>query len=88
MALFALFLAKLFDPLSLIIAGVSGYKLFNKPWYATLVIGIITSIIIEITLTSTQLTRTFGQGLPLGVVASCVHALIGRFIAKKRNAGK
>lgn len=88
MVLVALFLAKFLDPVSFIIAGVSGYKLYNKPWYAILVIGIITSVIVETLLTSSQLTRTFGEGLPLGIVVSCLHALIGRFIARKRNATK
>ena len=88
MALLALFLAKFLDPISFIIAGISGYKFYSKPLYTIILIGIMVSVIVEAVLPSTQITRTFGQGLPLGVVVSCLHALIGRLIAIKRNVSK
>lgn len=88
MAMLVLFLAKFLDPISFIIAGISGYKFYSKPWHTLIFIGIITSVIVEAILTSTQITRTFGQGLPLGVIVSCLHALIGRLIAIKRNTSK
>ena len=89
MANVAMLLAKILDPVSFIVVLV--VSLFSRKKWIIPVAVIIGAIVTETILTSTQITRTWGQGIILGVLASGVHAvlsywLIGNF--KKSQASK
>jgi ABC-type thiamin/hydroxymethylpyrimidine transport system permease subunit len=74
------FLGHFLDPLGFTIA-ILGSLFIRKPWQVLLV-GLITASIVETILTTTQYTRTWGEGIVIGVVASSLHAAIGFAIVK------
>ena len=89
MGAIAVFLAALLDPIRLVIALL--VVLFSRQKWIILVAAAISALAIETLLSSTQHTRTWGQGLPVGSIASLVHASLvflirARITAKKQTA--
>lgn len=87
-AFFAVLLARFLDPISILVAGISGYKLYKKPFWYVFVIGSGAFIIIELILNTTQYTRTIGdiiKAMPIGIIASSGHAFLGRLFGKYKN---
>jgi len=78
MAVVAVLIAKLLDPISFIVALV--IVLFSRRWWIIIVAAAVSAVIVETILTSTQFTRTWGQGLLLGFVASAIHASVIFFV--------
>ena len=84
-SIFAMYLARFLDPLSALVAGIYGFRYGDSALYSVFVIGFVTSIIIEIILTQIMITRDFGDGLVVGLLASSTHAYIGRLIFLRRK---
>lgn len=74
-------LAKLLDPVSLLIASVWGYKTYHYGLKHLLIIALLAGILIEFFLFSTQAGRNFGQGIGISYIACYIHAFIGWIIA-------
>ena len=89
MTIIAMLLAKFLDPISFIVVLFISF-ITREKWIIP-VAAIAGALVTETVLTSTQITRTWGQGLPIGIIASGLHAvlcywLIGKF--KKKNTVK
>ena len=89
MVIIAMLLAKFLDPIGFIVVLVISFITRDK-WIIP-VAAIAGALIIETVLTSIQITRTWGQGLPIGIIASGLHVvlcywLIGKF--KKKDTVK
>jgi len=91
MAITAILLVKMLDPVSFIV--VLMVSIFSREKWIIPVAAIIGAIVTETVLTSTQITRTWGQGIIFGVLASGVHAvliywLIGKLIKPESSKPK
>ena len=80
-------LVKLLDPISFAI--VFGVSFFSRKKWIIAVAAIVGAVAVETILTSTQMARSWGQGLIIGLLVSGIHALlcywlIGKF--KKTNS--
>ncbi len=81
MAIVAMLLAKILDPVSFIVVLV--VSLFSRKKWIIPVAAIIGAIVTETILTFTQITRTWGQGIILGVLASGIHAVLSYWLIGK-----
>lgn len=73
MAMFAILIAKLLDPISFITVFV--VSLFTRKKLIIPTSALLGAIAIETFLTFTQYSRNWGQGFPVGIVASSLHAV-------------
>jgi hypothetical protein len=82
----ATFIARLLDPISFIV--VLFFSLFSRNKWLIPVIAILGATVTESLLTSTQVTRSWGQGIILGLIASGVHAVICHCLIQSFNKRK
>lgn len=82
----ATILARLLDPISFII--VLFISLFSRKKWFIPVVAVAGATVTETLLTSTQVTRSWGQGIVLGVVASGIHAVICHYLIQRFNKRK
>ena len=78
MAFIAVLLAKTLDPIGFLIVLV--ISLFSRKKWIIPISAIFSSIIIESILTSSQISRNWGESIIPGLIASSVHAIICYFI--------
>ena len=81
-ALLGIIIGKLLDPVSFIVVLV--VTLCSKQKYIMIVAALVGAIITESVLTSIQVTRSWGQGIVQGFIASLLHAaflfwVVGKF---------
>ncbi len=74
MGLIATIIVKLVDPIGFVVVFV--VSIFSRSKWIIPVAAISGAVVIETILTSNQYTRTWGQGLFQGFIASGIHALI------------
>jgi ABC-type uncharacterized transport system permease subunit len=86
MGFIAVLIAKFLDPISFILAGLIGAACHKQPRYSTIIIGFSVALLVEIILASTQIGRTFGMTLHIGIMASSCHAYIGWWIKNRRKS--
>ena len=86
MNLLAIIIAKLLDPVSVIITVI--VVLFSRSAWIVPVAAIVAALSVESMLVSTQFSRNFGDGIVLGLVASMIHATIAFKIVNKIRKGK
>lgn len=70
----AVFAADVFDPIRFVIVLV--IVLFSKKKWIVIVAAALAAVTVETILYSTQISRTWGEGLPIGFLASLVVATI------------
>lgn len=80
---------KLLDPVSFIVALV--VTTFSREKWIIVVAAICAAIVTETVLTSMQVTRSWGQGIVPGIIASFLHAafsfwVVGRFRKPKSQS--
>ncbi|TBW47618.1 hypothetical protein EZI54_22375 [Marinobacter halodurans] len=82
----ATLIARLLDPISFII--VLFISLFSRKKWFIPVIALAGAIVTETLLTSTQVTRSWGQGIVLGIIASGIHAVFCHYLIQRFNKRK
>ena len=78
MGAIAVLVAKLVDPIGFGIALV--VVLLSRQKWIIFVAAAVSAIAVETLLSSTQYTRTWYQGLPVGFIAGLIHASLVFFI--------
>lgn len=81
-AIFAYFLIKFIDPISLITVGTILFLAYGKKWAKPVAI-IGAAVFIETVLTSSQSTRTWGDGIIFAIIVHSVQAWVCDFFIKK-----
>ena len=71
----------LLDPIAFLIAFI--VVLFSRSKWIILVAAIAETVLSEAIVTSTQVTRDFGDGLAVGFVAALIHATVAYLIVTK-----
>ena len=79
---------KLLDPLSFVVALI--VTAFSREKWIIVVAALCAALITETVITSMQVSRSWGQGIMPGIIASLLHAvfsfwLVGRFRKPKVN---
>lgn len=83
---FAVFLAKLLDPIVIILAIVAG--VISRAWWHVAIAAFVIAAIGEMILSATQITRTFNPiFFGIGVIAAAAWAAIV-FLLKRRWAAR
>lgn len=81
MAIIAILLAKLLDPISFIVVLIISF--FSREKWIIPVAAVIGAVVTETMLTSTQITRTWGHGVIPGLMASGIHAILCYWFIRK-----
>ena len=81
MSLIATLIAKLLDPVSIVICMV--LLLIKREKWMIGVATIVAAVVVETALTKLQYSRTWGQELFVGLVASLMHATLAYLVIRK-----
>jgi uncharacterized membrane protein YhhN len=87
MSVIGILIAKLLDPIGIILAGIAGW--FCRAWWHVALAAVIVAGLVELVLFSTQLTRMFNPVIFLiGVVASAVWTALAFWLKDRRQKGR
>lgn len=82
----AIMLAKLIDPISIIIVTVTCLTTKNK-WIIPAA-AVIASVVVETILTMNVITKEWGSGIIYGFIASAIHASVAYYIIRRMKSQK
>jgi uncharacterized membrane protein YhhN len=87
MSVIGILIAKLLDPVGIILAGIAGW--FARAWWHVAIAAVLVAGLVELVFFATQITRTFNPIVFLvGVVASAVWTALAFWLKERRQKGR